>query len=83
MPNRACVSRSLASGGFLSRSRNVVLLGPPGTGKTHLATGLGVVAAPPRAPGAVRQRHRWVTRLTDATAPAGYPKSWLGCGATG
>ncbi len=57
---------ALASGGFLTEARNVVLLGPPGTGKTHLATGLGVAAA--------RHGHRvlfatatdWVTRLTDA-----------------
>jgi len=57
---------ALASGGFLTEARNVVLLGPPGTGKTHLATGLGIVAA--------RAGHRvlfatatdWVTRLTDA-----------------
>jgi DNA replication protein DnaC len=57
---------SLASGGFLTEARNVVLLGPPGTGKTHLAIALGIVAA--------RHGHRvlfatatdWVTRLTDA-----------------
>jgi DNA replication protein DnaC len=43
-----------------------VLLGPPGTGKTHASTALGVIAA--------RHGHRvlfatatdWVTRLTDA-----------------
>ncbi len=57
---------ALASGGFLTEARNVVLLGPPGTGKTHLATALGVTAA--------RAGHRvlfatatdWVTRLTEA-----------------
>jgi DNA replication protein DnaC len=57
---------ALASGGFLTEACNVVLLGPPGTGKTHLATGLGITAA--------RHGHRvlfatatdWVTRLTDA-----------------
>ncbi len=57
---------ALASGAFLTEARNIVLLGPLGTGKTHLATGLGVIAA--------RHGHRvlfatatdWVTRLTDA-----------------
>lgn len=58
--------QALASGAFLAEGRNVVLLGPPGTGKTHLATGLGIDAA--------RHGHRvlfatateWVNRLTDA-----------------
>ena len=57
---------ALASGAFLTEGRNVVLLGPPGTGKTHLATGLGINAA--------RQGHRvlfatatdWVARLQEA-----------------
>ena len=57
---------ALASGGFLTEARNVVLLGPPGTGKTHLAAALGVAAA--------RHGHRvlfatateWITRLTEA-----------------
>jgi DNA replication protein DnaC len=34
----------LASGEYISRQRNVIFLGKSGTGKTHLATGLGVEA---------------------------------------
>ncbi len=35
----------LATGRFLHQGRNVVFLGPPGVGKTHLAIALGVLAA--------------------------------------
>jgi len=34
----------LATGRFLYEGRNLVLLGPPGVGKSHLATALGVMA---------------------------------------
>jgi len=35
----------LATGRFFAEGRNVVFLGPPGVGKTHIAIGLGVIAA--------------------------------------
>ena len=36
------VVRELAGLAFVERSENVILLGPPGVGKTHLAMALGV-----------------------------------------
>lgn len=48
--------RQLAEGGYLGRSEPVILTGDTGTGKTHLATGLGVAAC--------RQRKR--VRFTTA-----------------
>jgi len=40
------VIRELATGRFVADSDNVLLLGPPGVGKTHLAVGLGLRACP-------------------------------------
>ena len=57
---------ALAGGGFLTEARNVVLLGPPGTGKTHLATGLGIAAANHGHRVLFATATEWVTRLTDA-----------------
>jgi DNA replication protein DnaC len=48
--------RNLAEGGYLERSEPIILLGDTGTGKTHLASGLGVEAC--------RQRKR--VRFTTA-----------------
>lgn len=56
----------LGTGVFLTEGKNVVLLGPPGTGKTHIAIGLGIKAA--------QTGHRvlfdtaigWVNRLQEA-----------------
>jgi DNA replication protein DnaC len=38
------VIRELATGRFIANADNVLLLGPPGVGKTHLAVGLGLKA---------------------------------------
>jgi DNA replication protein DnaC len=43
---------------FVAGKENAVFLGPPGTGKTHLAIGLGMRACQGRAPGRVRHRRR-------------------------
>jgi len=37
--------RQLANGSYIERAETVIFLGEPGTGKTHLATALGVAAA--------------------------------------
>jgi DNA replication protein DnaC len=46
----------LASLGFVERAENIVLLGPSGTGKTHLAIALGLLAA----------QRTWKVRFTTA-----------------
>ena len=57
---------ALASGGFLTEARNIVLLGPPGTGKTHIATGLAIRACQAGHRVLFATATDWVTRLTDA-----------------
>ena len=62
---RASIS-ALSSGAYLSEARNVVLLGPPGTGKTHLAIGLAVAAARQGRRVLFASASEWVTRLSAA-----------------
>jgi DNA replication protein DnaC len=56
----------LAQLDFLVERRNVVFLGPPGTGKTHLSIALGVQAARRGHRVAFATAHEWVGRLSAA-----------------
>ena len=51
---------------FVTAKDNVVFLGPPGTGKTHLATGLGLRACQAGHRVAFATAAEWVARLGEA-----------------
>ncbi len=51
---------------FVTAKDNVVFLGPPGTGKTHLATGLAIRACQAGHRVAFATAAQWVSRLADA-----------------
>jgi DNA replication protein DnaC len=51
---------------FVTAKDNVVFLGPPGTGKTHLATGLGIRACQAGHRVLFATAAEWVARLADA-----------------
>jgi DNA replication protein DnaC len=53
---------------FVTTRENVVFLGPPGTGKTHLAIGLGIRACQAGHRVAFATAAQWVARLADAHA---------------
>src|SRR5580700_7520331 len=65
---------ALGSGAFLTEARNIVLLGPPGTGKTHIAIGLAVKACQAGHRVLFATATDWVTRLTDAHRHGLLPK---------
>ena len=59
LPNPASTApRSPTRSRWLARRSPHQLLGPPGTGKTHLATALGYRRSPCRAPRRIRPGHR-------------------------
>ncbi len=53
---------------FVAGKDNVVFLGPPGTGKTHLAIGLGIRACQAGHRVAFATAAEWVARLAEAHA---------------
>jgi DNA replication protein DnaC len=56
----------LATSTFVATADNVILLGPPGIGKTHLAIGLGVKACHSGYSVLFDTASNWITRLADA-----------------
>lgn len=53
---------------FVAARRNVVFVGPPGTGKTHLAVGLGVRACQAGHQVLFATAAQWAARLSEARA---------------
>jgi DNA replication protein DnaC len=51
---------------FITNRDNVVFLGPPGTGKTHLSVGLGIRACQAGHRTAFATAAQWVARLAEA-----------------
>ena len=73
----------LATGTFLAKAENVVLLGPPGTGKTHLAIGSSSKPPRPATECCSRPRPNGSPDSKPPTTPAGSPTSSPGYAATG
>ena len=62
----AAVVRNLSEGGYLARKEPVIFLGDTGTGKTHMATGLGVAACRKRKRVRFTTAAEMVTELIEA-----------------
>jgi len=70
----------LAQLDFLLEAHNVVFLGPPGTGKTHLSIALGVQAARRGHRVAFATAHEWARRLWAVKRSGRLDESSSGCG---
>ena len=65
---RRDVLAHLATTSWIAKAENVVLLGPPGVGKTHLAIGLGIKATQAGYSVLFDTATNWISRLTTAHA---------------
>ncbi|GED98603.1 IS21-like element helper ATPase IstB [Gordonia crocea] len=64
----------LATSTWIAKGENVILLGPPGVGKTHLGIALGIKAAHHSYPVLFDTATGWAARLTDAHAAGRLPQ---------
>jgi DNA replication protein DnaC len=71
--NRAVVL-DLASGAFVGRAENILLCGPTGTGKSHLANALAVETLRRGHTVLVRSAHRLLAELHAARADGGFTR---------
>lgn len=69
--------RELAGCAFLERRENVLLLGPPGTGKTHLAVALGLAACAHRHRVRFTTAARMIASLAEARENASFSRRLL------
>ncbi len=69
--------RELAAGAYLERHENVLLLGPPGVGKSHLAVALGLEACRARHRVRFTTAARLVAALAEAREAATYSRRLL------
>ncbi len=69
--------RELAGGAYLERCENVLLLGPPGVGKSHLAVALGLEACRARHRVRFTTAQRMIAALAEAREAATYSRRLL------